>query len=249
MKTKTLAIILHFNSTQHTNTLYQLLKPYERDDYDLQVWDNGSDPGREPMHTTKRLEKNIYFGGAFDLAMKYFLDHSEYDSFLFINSDIILQANTFIRGLRDKLFSAAGRTLKALSPCVIQSKLDQGPWKQAYCWHSSFIRPVRWMDPQFLLMQRDLVEVLYPLNNSYGFGIEVFIGLACEARGWKIGVVDNYPILHVGAGTVHDNLHIPEIASYGNNAYQEMIQQFTSLGLLGKLNEMHDWARNYTYNP
>lgn len=244
--TKTLAIILHFNSTQHTDTLYQLLKPYERDDYDLQVWDNGSEPGRSSRFTTKRLEKNIYFGGAFDLAMKYFLDHPEYDSFLFINSDIILQANTFIKDLREKLFEH--QKMMVISPCVIQSKLDQGPWKQTHCWHWPFGRPVRWVDPQFSLMKRELVEVLYPLNNSYGFGIEIFIGLACEARGWAIVVYDNYPVLHVGAGTVHDNLHLPEIASYGNNAYQEMIQQFTSLGLMGKLQEMHDWARNYTYN-
>lgn len=243
MKTKTLAIILHFNSTQHTDTLYQLLKPYEQDEYDLQVWDNGSEPGRFSRFTTHTLEKNIYFGGAFDAAMSYFLEHPQYDSFLFINSDIILQADGFIRGLRAILLNTSG--LGAISPCVIQSKLDQGPWKQSHCWHSHLPRSVRWMDPQFLLMKRELVEVLYPLNNSYGFGIEVFIGLACEDRGWKIGVMDNYPILHVGAGTVHDNLHLPEIASYGNNAYKEMQEQFTRLGLMGKLQEMHDWARNY----
>lgn len=245
MKTKTLAIILHFNSTQHTDTLYELLKPYERDDYDLQVWDNGSDEGRSSRFTTHKLERNIYFGGAFDAAMKYFLDHPEYDSFLFLNSDIILQGNNFIRGLRYQLFECYRM---AVSPCVIQSKLDQGPWKQSHCWHCLGTRLVRWMDPQFLLMKRELVEVLYPLNNSYGFGIEVFIGLACEQRGWHIGVLDRYPILHVGAGTVHDNLHKPEIASYGNNAYKEMQEQFTALGLMDKLNEMHDWARNYTYN-
>lgn len=247
MKTKTLAIILHFNSTQHTDTLYQLLKPYERDDYDLQVWDNGSDEGRSSRFTTHRLEKNIYFGGAFDAAMGYFLEHPEYDSFLFINSDIILQADGFIRGLRNQLF--INDDIKAVTPCVIQAKLDQGPWKQTHCWHSPYGRKVLWADPQFLLMKRELVEILYPLNNSYGFGIEVFIGLACESRiGWLIWVMDNYPVLHMGAGTVHDNLHIPEIASYGNNAYKEMQEQFSSLGLTEKLKEMHDWARTYTYN-
>ena len=60
---KTLVAILHFNSTHYTDTLYEMLKPYEKDDYDLIVIDNGSDLNKTSKYTTHRLEDNVYYGG------------------------------------------------------------------------------------------------------------------------------------------------------------------------------------------
>ena len=43
---KTLAIILHYNTIGYTDALYEMLKPYERDEYELMVLDNGSQEGK-----------------------------------------------------------------------------------------------------------------------------------------------------------------------------------------------------------
>ena len=72
---KSLVAILHFNSPQYTDTLYELLKPYEGDDYDLEVIDNGSSPTRTSKYTTMRLEENVYYGGGLDVTMQYFIDN------------------------------------------------------------------------------------------------------------------------------------------------------------------------------
>jgi cellulose biosynthesis protein BcsQ len=61
--TKSLVAILHYNTPSYTDTLYELLKPYEREDYDLIVIDNGSDLGKSSKYATFRLEENVYFGG------------------------------------------------------------------------------------------------------------------------------------------------------------------------------------------
>ena len=54
--TKSLVAILHYNSTHYTDTLYELMKPYERDNYDLVVIDNGSDPNKTSKYTTYKIE-------------------------------------------------------------------------------------------------------------------------------------------------------------------------------------------------
>ena len=40
---KTLAVILHYNTKHFTDRLYRQLKPYENNDYDLIILDNGSE--------------------------------------------------------------------------------------------------------------------------------------------------------------------------------------------------------------
>ena len=45
MRTTTLAVILHYNTVECTDALYRQLKPFESDDYELIVLDNGSAAG------------------------------------------------------------------------------------------------------------------------------------------------------------------------------------------------------------
>ena len=52
MKTKTCAIILNCNLPDYTDMLYDSLKPYEREDYELFVLDNGSTPEGTSKYTT-----------------------------------------------------------------------------------------------------------------------------------------------------------------------------------------------------
>ena len=102
---KTLAAILHYNTTKYTDSLYEMLKPYEREDYDLVVIDNGSDKDKTSKYTTFRLEENVYYGGGLDVTMNYFIDNTQYDSMMLLNSDLIIHGQNFVKSLRNELFS------------------------------------------------------------------------------------------------------------------------------------------------
>src|ERR1035437_6360539 len=96
---KTLVVILHYNSVQYTDVLYELLLPESGLEYDLHVLNNGSDIGKESKYSTLSLEKNIYFGGALNETFELLINESEYDSLLFLNSDLIVGKN-FVSSLR-----------------------------------------------------------------------------------------------------------------------------------------------------
>ena len=49
---KTLAVIYNHNLPGMTDNLWEALKPYERDDYDLILIDNGSSDGGKSKYTT-----------------------------------------------------------------------------------------------------------------------------------------------------------------------------------------------------
>ena len=55
---KTLVVILQYNTHELTDSLYQTLKPYEEDIYDLVVIDNGSDKDKISKYATYALEVN-----------------------------------------------------------------------------------------------------------------------------------------------------------------------------------------------
>ena len=103
---KTLAIIIHYNTINYTDSLYEMLKPYEKNDYDLIVLDNGSDIGKSSKYSTYRSDINTGYGGGLDLSMKLFLEHDHYDSLAVLNSDIILHGYNCIKTLRENLFSS-----------------------------------------------------------------------------------------------------------------------------------------------
>jgi hypothetical protein len=104
MKTKTAAIILNHNLPDYTDLLYESLKPYERDDYDLMVFDNGSTPEGRSKYTTYASETNGYFGGGFNAAMEIVLADEKYDSMLFLNNDLTVFGMNFVKSLRESMF-------------------------------------------------------------------------------------------------------------------------------------------------
>jgi hypothetical protein len=65
---KTAAIILNHNMPDYTDMLYESLKPYERDDYELFVLDNASKPEGRSKYTSFQLETNVYFGEKLELG-------------------------------------------------------------------------------------------------------------------------------------------------------------------------------------
>ena len=75
--TKTAAIILNHNLPDYTDMLFDSLKPYEREDYDLMVFDNGSTPEGTSKHTTHKHDENLYFGGGLNAAMQLVLEDDQ----------------------------------------------------------------------------------------------------------------------------------------------------------------------------
>lgn len=245
MKTKSLIVILHYNTTQYTDTIYQLLKPYERDDYDLLVFDNASDKDKISQYTTHRLEENCYFGGGYDTVMQYMLEHPEYDSMMMMSSDVICHGNTFIKTLREELFSQPD--LMVVSPCIIQPELSQCYWEPVHCWGAKETRIVPWVDFQCPLLKRVLVEEIKSFGLLFGWGNDVMTGIVCEKNNWKIGVCDFVPAIHLGNATVKAHSDRPIISNYNQRAEHEMVEYFTNKGMFDDMMRMRTLAKQYTY--
>ena len=97
---KTLVVIYNHNLPSMTDSLWESLEPYKRDDYDMILIDNGSTPEGKSKYTTHETGQNCYFGGAINIAFQYFLESKEYDSLLSLNNDLVVQGDNFVRSLR-----------------------------------------------------------------------------------------------------------------------------------------------------
>lgn len=241
--TKSLVAILHYNSTQYTDTLYEMLKPYERDDYDLVVIDNGSDLQKTSKYTTFRLEENVYYGGGLDVTMNYFIENTQYDSMMLLNSDLIIHGQNFVKSLRNELFSE--EDLVSVSGCVIQPEKDQCHWKAIHNWGHKTLRYVPWVDYQCNLLKRKFVEKVEGFGSHFGWVQDIMTGIVCENEGWKIGVCDWLPVVHFGNGSVKDNSNDPIISQYNQLAEQEMLQYFREKGLWDRFLDQRQKAENY----
>lgn len=244
---KSLVAILHYNSVQYTDVLYEILKPFEGEDYDLDVIDNGSDPDKVSKYTTLTLEKNVYYGGGLDATMAYFLDNPQYDSMMLLNSDLILHGYNFVKSLRQELFSQ--EDIVAVSGCTIQPEKGQSYWKTNHCWGSKKLRFVPFADYQCCLLKRCFVEKVKAFESKFGWVQDVVTGIVCKNNGWKIGVCDWAPVLHFGNGSVKDNSHDPIIANYNQLADQELHQYLIDRGYWDDAMKLRDEAHNYSYNP
>jgi GT2 family glycosyltransferase len=240
---KSLVAILHFNSPQYTDTLYELLKPYEGEDYDLEVIDNGSAPERTSKYTTMRLEENIYYGGGLDVTMQYFIENKQYDSMLLLNSDLIVHGYNFVKALRHELFTE--EDLVGVSACVMMPSKDQCYWKMNHNWNSKELRYVPWVDYQCILLKRKFVEHVGGFGSKFGWVQDHATGIVCQEMGWKIGVCDWIPVIHFSNGSVNDNLDDPIVSKYNQLADAEMVEYFQSKGLWDKFIEQRQRAEAY----
>ncbi len=242
MSGKSLIAILHYNSIQYTDNLYEMLKPYERNDYDLVVIDNGSDEGKSSKHTTYRSDENTCYGGGLDMAMNLFIEDKQYDSFTLLNSDLIIHGYNFVKSLREQLFKQDD--LMVVSPCVIQPEKNQCFWKQMHSWNAREIRMVPFVDYQCAFMKRQFAEKVGSFGSKYGWVQDIMTGLICEENDWKIGVCDWLPIVHIGNGTVKDN---PKMSNYNILAQQEMDRYFLEKGLTDRVNQLKLKSIDYKY--
>ena len=125
---KTLVLILHCNTPEVTDSLYESLSPYMGDDYDLFVLDNGSDKDKKSKHPSLETGDNLYFVGGLNWAFRYVREHGEYDSLMFLNSDLILDGKDFVKSLRREMFA---NDFKIISPSLIE-EFAKEKYKSAY---------------------------------------------------------------------------------------------------------------------
>ncbi len=242
---KTLAVIYNHNMPEITDSLWQSLKPYERDDYDLIIIDNGSLDNRKSKYTTYETGQNTYFGGALNIALQLFLESDNYDSLLSLNNDLILQGPNFVKTLRDEMFKG---DYKIVSPCVLQVN-NQCKWKYMHCWNTDRTRDVKWVDFQAPLLHKDFIEHIqqFPSELIYGWGQDVLSGIICEQQRWKVGVVDKCPLIHHSAQTYKSGASDIDLTTYCRIAEKNMFDYFEKQNLIRIFNDYRTLSSQYFY--
>jgi hypothetical protein len=242
---KTLAVIYNHNMPEITDSLWESLKPYERNDYDLIIIDNGSNADRKSKYTTHETGQNTYFGGALNIAMQFFLDSDQYDSLLSLNNDLILQGPNFVRTLREEMFN---NEYKIISPCVLQVN-SQCKWKYMHCWNTKGVRDVKWVDFQAPLIHKDFIEHVQQFSNElmYGWGQDVLSGIICEQQNWKVGVVDTCPLIHHSAQTYKSGASDIDLSTYCRMAETNMFNYFEKQNLIDIFQQYRSLSANYSY--
>jgi len=234
---KTAAFILNHNLPDYTDMLYESLKPYERNDYDLFVIDNGSTPEGKSKHTSFELGENVYFGGGFNAAMQYTLENKIYDSMLFLNNDLTVHPYNFVRSLRDEMFEevfldkVGYQEIKydIVSPSFynIEAK-QQCFWKTMHSYCDRNIREVPFIDFQCPLISRRSLEEIKEIHQSLimGWGIDFMFALTAKDKGWKLGVVDRCCVLHHNSLTVKRGVAGINIQQYCQRAEAGQYEYF-----------------------
>lgn len=241
---KTLAIILNHNLPEYTNFLYNELKRHQTENYDVMIFDNASSPDGKPDVIHLETEENCYVGGAFNLLFEYMLDNEEYDSLLFLNNDLIVHGYNFIETLRKEMFE---NDYTILSPSVLQIRLEPDMWKQMHNYGTQNVRDVPWVDFMSPLIHRRLIEEIKQFDNRliYGWGLDIYAGLVCEKKGWKIGIVDYLTIAHLVAKTTKEGKANITFEEYCRLAQTGMDDFFISNNINNEKYRLMQEAQNY----
>jgi GT2 family glycosyltransferase len=220
---KTLVLILNHNLPEYTNFLYDELKMHQDDSYDVFVFDNGSNDEGKPKKIHLATDENCYFGGALNLMFDFMLNTDEYDSLLFLNNDLLVHGYNFVKTLRKEMFE---QDYTILSPAILQVRLEQDMWKQMHNYGTQNVRPVQWVDFMSPLINRRLIEEIKQFDSKliYGWGIDIYCGVICEQKGWKVGIVDYLTAVHLVAKTTKEgksNLTLDEYCRLAQNGMDE----------------------------
>lgn len=240
---KTLVVILQYNTHELTDSLYQTLKPYEEDIYDLVVIDNGSDEGKISKYATYALEVNGYYGGGLNAALGLLLNSSQYDSVMVLNNDILCHGKDYVKTLRQEMFD---NDFMIISPCVLEPHTgEQTLWKPMRPWHTGLTRSAPFVDYQAPLLKREFVEKVYPFDDKlkYGWGQDHLSGIVCKQNNWKIGVCDKVPIIHLISQTIEQN---PGTLSNVNSlAERNMFEYFQQENLFNEFINIRNESMTY----
>jgi hypothetical protein len=244
---KTLVTILHYNTIDLTDSLYESLLEGKDNSYDIMVLDNGSDSDKVSKYTTHQLEENIFFGGGLNIAFDYMLQNQEYDSMMFMNSDLIIHGKNFVKTLHKELIE---NDLKIISPCILEVSKQQTYWKPMRPWNTNMTRLVPWIDFQCPMFHRSFIEEVKQFDQKlmYGWGQDVLSGLICEDKGWKIGVSDITPCIHLVSQTIKANSDKPKISQYNILAEKNMFEYFSSVNIIDKILQLRNKSSNYDFS-
>ena len=252
---KTAAFILNHNLPDYTDMLYESLKPYEREDYDLFVIDNGSSLEGKSKHTSFELGENVYFGGGFNAAMQYTLENKKYDSMLFLNNDLTIHSRNFVRSLREEVFldkvGYQEEKYDIVSPSFYNIEPSgQCHWKSMHSWSAKEIRPVDYIDFQTPLISRRILEAVKEIDSDlmYGWGICFYFALVAKKNNWKLGMVDRCCVLHHNSLTVKRGVAGIDIPTYCRKAEEGQFKFFQKNNLLQQYLELRKKAETYEYN-
>lgn len=250
MKKLTAAVILNHNLPVWTDRLYKSLKPYERDDYDLLVFDNGSPEKGVSQYTTFRSEENLYFGGGFHAGMQVVLEDDKYDSMLFVSNDLTIHPYYYVKTLREAMFNGEEVVRDIVAPSFYNVEPDgQCHWKTMHTWGSNGVRDVPFSDFQCPLISKRLLKKVDQLDSDliYGWGIDTYFAILCRQLGYKIGVLDNMCILHHNSVTVKLGVAGLDIPTYCRLAEEGQNRFFQKNNLMTEYHQIRKEAANYEY--
>jgi hypothetical protein len=240
---KTLVAILQYNTYELTDSLYETLKPYEEDIYDLVVIDNGSQTDKISKYTNYALEENGYYGGGLNAILGLFLESKQYDSVMVLNNDILCHGKDYVKILRQEMFD---NDFMIISPCVLEPHTgEQTLWKPMRPWHTGLTRLAPFIDYQAPLLRREFVEKVYPFSDKlkYGWGQDHLSGIVCKQNNWTIGVCDKVPIIHLISQTIEQN---PGILSNVNSlAERNMFEYFQQENLFDEFINIRNKSMTY----
>jgi hypothetical protein len=215
---------LNHNLPELTDNLVDQLK---RDPYynqcELMVVDNGSKESLAKT-TTHQLEKNIFFGGGFNVVLDYFLNETDHDYLYFLNNDLIFHGPSF---LTTSLKEAKDSDAAVYSPSVINASIDQCHWRQMWNWGKG-LREVQWVDFQSPLIRRDLLQEIkqFPEELIYGWGLDFYAGCITERLKLKTVVSDTNTICHLNSQTFKQNKIDIGVSEFCKNAETNMNKYF-----------------------
>jgi GT2 family glycosyltransferase len=244
MKTKTLAVILNYNLPEYTNALYKELIKHKTDNHDILIFDNASSPEGKPEVVHLSTEKNCRFGGAMNLMFEYVLQNEEYDSLLFLSNDLLVNGDNFIDILRKEMFE---QDYSILSPAVHQVMLETNMWRQMSNYGTKNVRQVPWVDFMSPLIHRRVIEEIkqFDMSMIHGWGLDIYAGIVCERKQWKIGVVDYISAVHLIAKTAKEGKSDVTFEEYCKFATEGMDYFFIMNNLNEEKNRMMYLAQTY----
>jgi GT2 family glycosyltransferase len=269
MKTKTAAIILNHNMPDMTDMLFEALKPYEREDYDLIVLDNGSKPEGTSKYAYAKLDDNVYFGGGLNAAMHFVKENEQYDSLLFLSNDLTIHPYNFVRTLREEMFIEVPDGYGLYGPprgIPIKTKVDicydivaptfynveanqQCHWKVMHSRCSKETRRVPYVDFQCPLISKRLIEAVGSIDPDliYGWGPDWLFALTAKKLGYKLGVVDRACVLHHNSLTVKRGVAGLDIPTYCRLAEEGMRKFFMKTGAWDDYMNLRKETEKYEY--
>lgn len=146
--------------------------------------------------------ENIYVNPAWNQAMKFFVEHTEYDYLILMNSDLIMDVNW-----SKSLFNFLSENKKKIPVSVITDHIhDSDNYNDTFNVLTGGIAGV------FIIMDREAVEIVNPIPESIKvwFGDNWLYDLL-RGFGYQTGVLNNLRGLHFHNGSQNVN-RVPGIS-------------------------------------